>query len=443
MRRDVKVGRAYGPLWLWFPVILVLLALAPYVRAAKTVRVLSGNQVLPRTFPVSMDPDPEPQKNVPLEILQQAVPLVEGLRSPDGIAYDAETGDIYVSEEDPATIVRIHPDGSHEVLIDASTPVYERRGISKKHVKGLRSPEGVALDGKGNLLVVEDIPGGRLISYHIQKARKRAYYSGTVVPLPIEDSHFAWESVAVGPSGELLIAGSTVESFLSELEKEGLFRGVVLYRDTQGEWWMPLDYPMTSYSAAAFSPDGKVAFFACEVSGDVGCLDLQSHTLRIYHADQTFKSPEGLCVLPDGSALVAEEGGKIYRLDPITDTIQYLYDNQRTIESLLWDEANRRLLVTDDQQGSLLVLESSSDPLFDAPSEIPPRILFEAQSTPVEMIPDHCPDYLARVLKVGGFDPDQKDGEVSFQDFLLRLMRTPCCFQARSPSRIRSAGFSL
>ena len=366
-----------------------------------------------------------PAEPEPPEIFGQISAAAKGFHGPDGIACDEESGDIYVSEENAATIVRIKPDGSKQVVFDSSTPLYEEQESSRKKVPGLRSPEGLALDGKGRLYVVEDVPGGRLISFDVKERPANSRPSGKIVPLPIEESRFAWESIDVGPAGELLLAGSTMESVLSEFEQEGVFglffRGAVLYRDAQGAWWMPLNHAMASYSAVCFSPDGNYAFFACEVPGDVGCMDLRSHKLRTYFASKTFQSPEGLCPLPDGSALVAEESGKIYRLDPMVDAVQLLYDNKSTIESVHWDGAHHRLLATDDQKGTLVALELKPGLDFRSSFGLFPGMIrdipFEEQSTPVEMIPERCPDYLAKVLKLGGYDPFQKDKEIEFRDF--------------------------
>ncbi|HAL91743.1 MAG TPA: hypothetical protein DCM68_01805 [Verrucomicrobia bacterium] len=370
------------------------------------------NQVLPQISPHPARADAEP-----LDLFGKVSTVAKDLRGPDGIARDLESGDIYVSEENATAIVRIKPNGSRQVLFDGSTPLYEEGPTIRKKAPGLRSPEGLALDGKGMLYVVEDVPGGRLISFNL-KEQSRPY--GMVVPIPLENSRYAWESVAVGPSGELLVAGSTMEAFISEREKEGLFglfRGAILYRDAQGGWWMPQNDAMASYSAACFSPDGTYAFFACEISGDVGCLDLRTRQLRTFHARQSLHSPEGLCALPNGSALVAEESGKIYRLDPTTDTMQLLYDHPGTIESVQWDAAHRRLLVTDDQEGRLMALELKAGTDFRPPGGTIGDIRFEDQSTPVEMIPDQCPGYLAKVLKLAGYDSDRKEDSASFRMF--------------------------
>jgi len=407
------VRRPRGYLQVIFSGAVLLLAVSADARIAVSplVRNTMPSEII--SVPVAAD-------EKPLNIYRQGKALLEGLRSPDGIALDKKSGIIYVSEEDPARIVRLKPDGTRQVVFDSTTPLYERNGRSRKRVTGLRSPEGLALDKAGNLYVVEDIPGGRLISFKIvqRSANPRPY--GIVVPLPIKNSHMAWESIDVGPLGELLLAGSTIEFFPREVEKEGLFRGKILYRDAEGDWWLPMNDTMTSYSAVSFSPNGKSAYFSCEVSGDVGCLDLRSRTLRTYHADRIFHSPEGLCVLPDGSALIAEEAGKIFRLNPGADTIQLLYDNKSRIESVVWDGKQQRLLVTDDQKGLLLSLELKAGLDMALSSNSIRRILFESQSTPVEMIPDQCPPYLSRVLKVGGYDPGSASTNLVFQDFARR-----------------------
>ena len=356
----------------------------------------------------------------PSKLFSRISVVAKDLRGPDGIARDLETGDLYVSEEDAATIVRIKPNGSKQVLFDATTPLHEEGGGTRKSVAGLRSPEGLSLDGKGTLYAVEDVPGGRLIAFNVKEASAKTRLGGKVVPLPFEKSRFAWESVDARPTGELLLAGSTMEAVLGEAGREGpfsIYRGAILYRDVHGEWWMPLGPPMVSYSAVCFSSDGNFAFFACESSGDVGCMDLRSHSLRTYRASHVFRSPEGLGAMPGGAVLVAEEGGKIYRLDPTADTIQLLYDNERTVESVHWDDARRRLLVTDDQQGALVSLELKAGMDFRSSHGTVEDIPFEERSTPVEMIPDRCPKYLAKVLKLGGYDPNEEGGKVSFRDF--------------------------
>lgn len=404
----VMTVRLFQSIWMWQG--LVALAAIRGVWAADAAPVEEVDSRPPGSLPVQ-------EESVP-DYFRHTVVLADGMHGPDGLARDPGTGDLFVSEEDAVRILRIRPDGSREVIADADTPIYERVGISRKRVGPLRSPEGMALDRSGSLYVVEDVPGGRLIRFADPAVTHSPFRYGLVEPVPVQNSSIAWESVDTGPNGELLMAGSTVEAFPAEFEKEGLFRGVVVYRDSRFRWWMLLDDAMASYSAVAFSDDATVAFFACEISGDVGCLDLQSHILRTYHADRVFKSPEGICALPDGSALVAEERGRIWRMDPITDRIQAVADLDTGIETVLWDESTHRLLVTDDGQGRLLALEvlPGLDNILKTASSVR-GILFQTRATPVEMIPDRCPDYLTRILEVGGYDPGKQNAEMIFKKF--------------------------
>jgi hypothetical protein len=359
--------------------------------------------------------------NQPLPaVFQPEAMVAQGFRSPDGIVLDAETGDLYVTDEDAAAIYRIRPNGTKRVVFDASTPIYEVKAGIRKPVGALRSPEGMALDAKGTLYVVEDIPGGRLIAFDIRGKAPRGGVSGEVVPIPIRNSRFAWESVDVHTNGALLIAGSTMESVLGRDGPADLFRGVVLYRDTDGNWWLLLNHAMTSYSAACFSRDGDFAFFVAEVPGIAGCVDLRTRLVRTYLWDKTFRSPEGVCALPGGSFLVAEESGRIFWMDPTSGAMQLLYENVGTIESVLWDDAGRRLLFTDDRRGQLVALElKKGGHLRRAVGKVV-DIPFMEESTPVEMVPERCPDYLAQILKLGGYDPVQKRGGIGFQDFAKR-----------------------
>ena len=356
----------------------------------------------------------------PLKIFGQITALAKELRSPDGIARDKETGDLYVVEEDAAAIVRIESDGTKKLLFDSTTPLYEKLGGTTREVTGLRSPEGLALDGKGTLYVVEDVPGGRLIAFSLKGKTTGSRARGEVVPLPIPQHQFAWESIDVGPAGDLLLAGSTMESMTDETGQGALFRGAIVYRDAAGQWWMPMNHAMASYSAVCFAADGQSAFFACEFSGDVGCLDLRTQTLRTFRSQHRFRSPEGLCALPSGSVVVAEESGRIYWLDPVSDKVQLLHDQKGAVESVAWDETGHRMLLTADQQGELLVLEQRGR--IDLLSAVGAKglIAYEERSIPVEMIPDKCPKYLAKVLKLGGYDPLAENGKLGFRDFARR-----------------------
>ena len=83
--------------------------------------------------------NPDPQN-----IFGRVAELAKGLRGPDGIACDPESGNVYVAEENAAAIVCVKRNGAKQVLFDGSTPLYETRGGVSRKVAGLRSPEGLA-----------------------------------------------------------------------------------------------------------------------------------------------------------------------------------------------------------------------------------------------------------------------------------------------------------
>lgn len=345
--------------------------------------------------------------------------LAGKLISPDGLVIDQATGDLYISEEDAATVVRISINKVKTRIIDSGTPVYGRTNGTRSLVEGLRSPEGLALDKKGDLYVVEDIPGGRLISFNLAEHKNGALLIGTVIPIPLPDHSYAWESIDISPNGELILAGSGMESFTQEYGGNNMLYGVIIYRDTSGTWWMPFHHFMSSYSSACFSANGMYAYFADELLGTVGCLSLTSRVIQTYYLDETFKSPECITPLPDGSALLAEESGKIYRVDPTAETNQLIYDLASGIESIYWNSKGKQLLVTADQSGDLVSL--NADVTFHSPLEIIPQIPFDPTSQYFPAIPEKCPGYLAGVLKRAGFDPSRNNRNVSFKELVRRL----------------------
>ncbi|MDD2240180.1 MAG: hypothetical protein PHI93_05915 [Kiritimatiellae bacterium] len=346
--------------------------------------------------------------------------VAQGFHSPDGIALEPTSGDIYLSDEDASSIYRIQPDGTKREIVNSHTRIYEGDGRFRQEVAGLRTPEGLALDGQGQLYVVEDYPGGRLLVFDTHQASRRRRLEGEVVPIPLPNNPVAWESVDVGPKGEILLAGSTVE-YVTHRESQGtVFMGVVLYRDAQGEWWMLLNHPMTSYSAASFSADGNFALIAAEIPGFVGCVDLRTKLVRTFLWDMTFRSPEGIGRLSGGAFMVTEESGRIYQVDPTSGSIQLLYEHTSTVESVLWDTRGRRMLITDDQHGQLVAVALHDNAYLTPAKGTIADIPFQEESTPVDMVPRQCPPYLAQVLKLGGYDPQVARGGVEFRDFAKR-----------------------
>lgn len=339
--------------------------------------------------------------------------VADGLASPDGLAAHPGSGDLYVSEEDAARILRIRRDGTHVPVADSRTPVYAARDGTQAPTEPIRSPEGLAFGPDRTLYVVEDLPGGRLIALHLDA--DGAAVSGTVVDIPLGSHRYAWESVAVHSDGAILLAGSSAE-YETSAEGPGLFEGVLLYRDAAGKWWMPIKRFMASFSAACFSRDGNTAFFACEFGGEVGWLDLRSTAVRVGCSQRRFKSPEGLCVLPDDTLLVVEERGRIIQLDPVSDHLRILAESFGASESACWDAERQRVLISADQSGRVLAHTPMS--ALNTP-ECPPAGLHFADCDSRRHVPETCPSYLENVLRRGGYDP--ADGRVDFATFAKRV----------------------
>lgn len=309
---------------------------------------------MPAAQPVAADrnsPSLRPDRS-----LLPVTELASGLVGPDGIACRPGTSAIYVSEEDASRVQLVVGD-SRTVAIDGTTPIYESIQGQRRAATPLYSPEGMAFSRSGSLYVIEDYPGGRLIQFTLDGNGKAI--AGEVVRIPGNWSDFAMESVACNADGELLVAGSSAEKAMSG-DVPSAFVGVLLYRDRNGSWWLLVRSVFESFSAAAFSPDGHTAVYACEVTGDIGWVDLRSHELRQGHSRWFAKGPEGLEVLPDGRLLVVEEHGSIVLLDPATGDHEILFRTADTLETVVYDAPRHRLLVTDDHAMKLLSLPADA-----------------------------------------------------------------------------------
>lgn len=348
--------------------------------------------------------------------LQEEV-LMENLIAPDGLTMDPFTGSIFFSEEDTARIIRRDPDGVSEVIIDTRTPIMQARGGELVPTSPLLSPEGIAFDPSGRLYVVEDVPGGRLIVFDLPGYQNPGAMQGVVVPFPKPAEGYAWESVAVGPQGELLMAGSNLEGFINDRKVAKIYSGAILYRDVNGQWWMPIFRELESFSAACFGPEGHNAYFTSELMGYTGCIDLKTHFVKTWYSDATHASPEGITALPDGTAVVATEDGKLIRVDPHDCLNVEVYDFGTNIESVYWDGARSRLLVTSDGTGSLRALNEVH---FNATTKIQGELLFQETVFDVE-VPSLCPDYLAGLLRRCGYDDRNPHGKMSFSNFVYNV----------------------
>jgi sugar lactone lactonase YvrE len=118
--------------------------------------ILVGDQALGAVFTV------DPERGL-------RIPLVQGLRSPSGLAYDDDHRIFYVSDT-----------GGGRVLAAAATRDNvpgDNLGAPTVVATGLSNPEGVALDDDGTLLVVEG-DAGRLIRLDPSQNTRRVVAEG-------------------------------------------------------------------------------------------------------------------------------------------------------------------------------------------------------------------------------------------------------------------------
>ncbi|MFH0880043.1 MAG: hypothetical protein V2A34_10055 [Lentisphaerota bacterium] len=281
----------------------------------------------------------------------------------------------------------------------------------------MRGPEGMAFSQQGDLYVVEDVPGGRLIKYTFDD--KERCKEGEVVPVPGSWEKFAWEGVDIGKDGEILMAGSDVEAVMANPDSPGLFSGAILFRDAKGDWWIPYQRVFSSFSGVCFSKSGKQAIYICEITGEVGWLDLKGHQPIGGNSTMIAKSPEGVCSMPNGLILVAQEGGSVVCLDPSTDQRETVVTGLGQIESIIWDREGKMALVTGDGTGRLYAL--TPDPGYPEQGDMLDFAAYHPVYSP-QFVPEKCPAYLADVLSMGGMNVDRVGfTNVSLKEFTARV----------------------
>lgn len=339
---------------------------------------------------------------------------VSGLSSPDGIAIDPRTGNIFVSEEDANRIAMITPRGKVKTVIDQDTRLIAYEGKIQKRLGPIKSPEGLAMDSFGRLYVVEDRIDGRILA--IQMEENGRVGTCEVIQVPGQGAQFQWEGIAVRDTGELLLTGSTAES--ANLGSGGMVQGALVYRDEVDRWWVPVMRPGAGFSGVAFSKDGQFAVYCDEITGTLGWVDLQSRYLREGASQRSFKSPEGVCVLPDGRIAVAEEGGRISLLDGEADEVAMIADSLGAIESVHWDERAKRLLVTADGSGSLL--ELAPDSMLDYSVDRMQRAQCQAEGA-IRHVPDTTPDFIRPLLELGGLSDLNPDFDIAFDELTRKI----------------------
>ena len=379
---------------------------------AGPIQVVQASDIQGFDALIPAKPKPAPLAGTPRAVPAHVTVCAEDLAAPDGLALRPGTGAMYVSEEDASRILAI-AEGRRVVVADAATPIRTFVNGQAISAKPLAMPEGIAFSVQGDLYVVEDCPGGRLLRFTLDE--KGIAIEGTVIDIPGVWKDFAWEGVSVNAAGEILIAGSTLEKVAGGDCLDG-FVGAILFRDSSGSWWMLLRAPFESISAVAFSDNGLTAAYSCEVTGDIGWIDLRSRELRQGHSEWQAKAPEGLEILPDGRILVAEEAGSVILFDPPSGSHELLCQIEGNIESVLYDPLRNRVLITADGTGLLLAIppppsaaESTRFALDEAP--------YETSHTPVH-IPNTIPAFLSNsLIRCGVFPTDTAGTPAVFRQF--------------------------
>jgi sugar lactone lactonase YvrE len=136
-------------------------------------------------------------------------PLVQGLRSPSGLAFDRDRGVVYVSDTGGGQVLAV-PSARHEVPS-------EDPGAPTVVATGLSSPEGVAVDRDGTLLVVEG-DAGRLVRLDPSQGTRRVVAEGLptrTVGIGVPLMNYS-SDVLVRGDGRLVVSGN-VDGSLIEL----------------------------------------------------------------------------------------------------------------------------------------------------------------------------------------------------------------------------------
>ncbi|MFH0953249.1 MAG: hypothetical protein V1873_02855 [Verrucomicrobiota bacterium] len=294
----------------------------------------------------------------------EAYVAAAGLESPDGLAIHPLTGELYVSEEAAGRISVIRKgkavpalarnweviDSLPEWAVTDTAP--RAHWLSPK----LESPEGLAFSKGGLLFVTEDTPRGRLLEFIPDEEGQ--FSDARAIPIPWLDQPYAWESVVVAEDGRLFLAGSAAEA------GPGLFYGTVLIRDDVGNWSV-IDYsPFASFSSIALSRDEDILVVGEETfTGSVSWWDTVRR-LPINTVTSVLPSVEGVCVLPDGSILAAQEssppdkggGGRLLRIDPQTGSSEVMAEGFGMIESVIVSPKTHFVYLTEDSSGLIIEL---------------------------------------------------------------------------------------
>lgn len=239
----------------------------------------------------------------------------DGLASPDGLTRSHE-GIVFVSEERAGIVTGFTPTGARFTVMD-----------------GLANPEGIAWHPRWGILVVEDVPRGRLLSSvagtlqegipnpegvvvtedgtiyytwaHIGGptgiCRWQPHRPDTLLALPLG---FMLSGLALGPDEHLYACNESpvVGSILS-----------VVRVNPETLDWLPYAGGIPSAEGLAFTPDGKTLMVASENEGNVIAVSEDGEASVFASVGSTI---EGIMFMPDGSMLITDDGrGKILELE--------------------------------------------------------------------------------------------------------------------------------
>ena len=370
-------------------------------------------ELVPERDEMEPDVEEEDQRMFAVRVIKT------GLQNPGGLAvHPKKTNLIYIAEEDTDRImVYDEVEDTLRPVVDVSTPIYEDADGSIRSSQGLGMPEGMCFGPNGYLYVVEDKIGGRLVKFKLGED-DIDIVAGFVIEMPGSWGGYAWEDVAVGVNGEILLAGSTAQDLASG-DVLDIFVGTMVYKDRNDKWWVPYERKFASFSSVAFSKSGSQAIVTGELSGEISWIDLTTRRRLGGNSEHTARGAEGLCVLPDGSLLIGLEEGSVNALDPAVDRMKPVLSELPALEYLTWDRAGYRALVSDDKSGS--IIELSPLVAFDETTD---KMKFATYRSILSRmhIPEECPPYLAEVLKLGGLDYTSEEApELSFREFTTRV----------------------
>jgi sugar lactone lactonase YvrE len=131
----------------------------------------------------------------------QKTPVLQGLHSPSGLAFDADRGVVYVSDTGAGRVLSVAFGGGAPSVV----------------ATGLTGPEGVAVDRDGSLLVVEG-DAGRLVRIDLVHGSRTVVATGLptkTVGVGVPLMNFS-SDVLVRRDGSIVVSGD-VDGSLIEL----------------------------------------------------------------------------------------------------------------------------------------------------------------------------------------------------------------------------------